>query len=288
MSRVLIENGADLENRNVDGKTPLHTFFNKVVEQVFLYHGDGINVELADNQGMTLLHFVAWSSKSGLKCFKHCMTQTVGMTSVLLRDSENRSVLHFAAQRGNAPVLQYILGLTSQAVVTFTDKSGRSLLHYAVENKRTAVMDIIHAHGGDVHAQDHRGRTVLHHAAQRGNLKAVEKLVELGAVVDVHLKDKEGKSPALLASQRGFTTLARYLEEQQRKIAQKHNTEVKTMPLGISIHEQLGQRRLLSLQGFHVAKQKPSVAFLKITFMAFVVTLLWLCVHTSRASNHRL
>jgi hypothetical protein len=48
VSRVLIENGADIMNRSVDGRTSLHTFFNAVVAAVLQRHGDSIDEEVSD------------------------------------------------------------------------------------------------------------------------------------------------------------------------------------------------------------------------------------------------
>jgi ankyrin repeat protein len=277
ISRVLIENGADLENRSIDGRTPLHTFFNKVVKKILLYHGDEINEASADSQGMTLLHFVAWSSKSDSEIFKRCMERTGGATSIWLNDNERRSILHFAAQRGNAAILQCVLSLCQQLDVTHKDQSGRTTLHYAVESKRSAVIDIICAHGGAIRGTDDRGRTVLHHAALRGNLVAVEKLIELGAANDMYSEDKDGKTPTQLASQRGATTVVEYLTELQSRIVRK-NTAKNDPSMDSSIHEGLGPRGSWRLRGRFVPKRKFSGVSVNFAFTLLAATLLWHCV----------
>lgn len=40
ITRILIDNGADISNRNTECKTPLHTFFSPTVDLVLRYHGD--------------------------------------------------------------------------------------------------------------------------------------------------------------------------------------------------------------------------------------------------------
>lgn len=72
--------------------------------------------------------------------------------------------------------------------------------------------------GGNLRSADSRGRTPLHHAARRGNLAAVEKLIELGGAEDVWLEDNDGATPLRLANQRGATCIVKCLEELQTAV----------------------------------------------------------------------
>jgi hypothetical protein len=66
-------------------------------------------------------------------------------------------------------------------------------------------------HGADIQAKDHRGRTVLHHAAWRGNLEATKLVVALGATEDLLAKDADGKTPLQLAAEEDATKAVEFL-----------------------------------------------------------------------------
>ncbi len=84
-------------------------------------------------------------------------------------------------------------------------------MHYATESSRTRALDILSQHGFDIHAVDHGGRSVLHHAALRGNLAAVKRALELGAKSDISALDCRRMTPCELASACGAVDVASYL-----------------------------------------------------------------------------
>ena len=175
ISRILIENGANLCNRNVDGETPLHTHFSSVIEQVLLAHAYLLDYSVRDGRGKTLLHHLAWSSRTSRATFERVSERSGRINNVL--DGEQRSVLHHAAQRGNIAVVDYILACRDSNI-NIKDKSGRTPLHYAIESARSsAVIEILVSNGADFNAKDDRGWTALHLAAQRDKGTAVRALV---------------------------------------------------------------------------------------------------------------
>jgi len=198
--RILLEHGADLGNRDADGKTPLHVFFGPVVGMILLRHRDAVGEELAtcDGAGMTILQYTAWSSKSKPQHLDAYLQRDQAY-SCIARDGAGRSLLHFAAQRGNLELLEYLLGLPISASIEARDAGGQSVLHYAVCSKRTRAIDLLLARGADPHAVDFQGRTMLHCAAKRNNLAAVERALELCGDRGRHALDKDGLTPAELA-----------------------------------------------------------------------------------------
>lgn len=208
---------------NVEGKTPLHTFFNPIVRTIFQYYSDFIEEAARDSDGMTLLHFAAWSSKSCCHLFKRHVERRGGCfaSDIGSKDCSGRTVLHYAAQRGNIRVVEYILGLGDIVDVNLLDCDGRSALSYAAEAKRGEVIDMLHLRGSSVRDPDFRGRTPLHHAARRGNLAAVEKLVSLGSSEDVWLEDHKGATALQLAGPLGVASVMNRLEELQSTTTKK-------------------------------------------------------------------
>ena len=196
VARLLIENGADLANNTVDKKTPLHTFFNDTVEKV-LWRDDWIEDTLPDSQGMSITHFLAWSSKSTPKLFERGVAHD--STDLWSVDGFGRTCLHLAASRGNVDLLGYLLEQASLTEVQRTDNEGRTALHYAVQSKRLKTVDLLLASGGDLHAKDKSSQTVLHCAARWENLEAAKKVVALGDSEVLLSPDKNGNMPSHLA-----------------------------------------------------------------------------------------
>lgn len=198
---LLIQHGADLGNRNTEGKTPLHTFFNPVIASTVMRHPEALTAETlaCDNDGMMVHHYIAWSSKSGPEHLSH-YNLTRQRCLFARADHEGRTALHFACQRGNIAILKYLfLQLEIDTEIRRRDNWGRTAFHYAVQSKRVEAIDLLFSHDADIHAVDSKGRTVLHHAAMRNNLAAVKRVLELGGHCDLFSVDLCGLAPAALA-----------------------------------------------------------------------------------------
>ncbi|RYP42658.1 hypothetical protein DL767_000027 [Monosporascus sp. MG133] len=217
--RILLEHGADLGNRDADGKTPLHVFFSPIVGVILTSHREAVSEEVAicDASGMTILQYAAWSSKSEPQHLDPYLQKGQAYTCIA-RDDTGRTLLHFAAQRGNLALLKYLLRLPTNAGLGARDASGQSVLHYAVHSKRTEAIDLLLAHGADPHAVDLKGRTILHCAARRNNLAAVKRSLEVCGEQGLRACDENGMTPAELAyryksfdaaTQLGFSAPAR-------------------------------------------------------------------------------
>jgi ankyrin repeat protein len=146
--RVLLEHGANLWKRNAEGQTPLHTPPNQVSNQILHCYGSLLDVSACGDDGMPLLHYMAWSSKTSLKIFwRYHKHGDVGLEMV---DVEGTSLLHLAAQRGNVPVIEYLLDLDQDNNTKLRDRRVRTVLHYKVENKRAPqTLAVLVSHGSD-------------------------------------------------------------------------------------------------------------------------------------------
>lgn len=211
--RLLINHGADLANRNIEGKTPLHTFYNPVISTILSYTSQSLDDEVmtSDRYGMTVAHYIAWSSKSRPECLSFRNMQRHQFL-LLERDHHGRSVLHFTCDRGNIAVLRYLLGLVVDIAINCRDDAGRTILHYAVHTKRTEAIKLVVSHGVEIHAVDLKGRTALHYAAMHDNVAAVQQVLELGGHIDLFCTDVDGRTPYELAYRRKAFRVTRYLE----------------------------------------------------------------------------
>lgn len=164
---------------------------------------------------MSLLHYLAWSSKTS----KDTLRKYHQLSNFDLRkvDAEGRSIVHLAAQRGNVPVIEYIIGAAKDFNINHSDSRGRTGLHYGVENKRAHhTISTLVSHGANVRAKDYHQRSVLHHAAKQGNLPAVKALLELGLEDELRVADRFGMTPLKLLSLYNNQDVLIFLAERKR------------------------------------------------------------------------
>ncbi|KAI4165358.1 MAG: hypothetical protein LQ342_001226 [Letrouitia transgressa] len=193
MSRILIENGADLNNRNVDGETPLHTTFSPSMEQILKNYDRLIDYSTLDSGGQTLLHHLACSNQTTGEIFEFINRR--GNYAFTNLDGQGRSVLHLAASRGNVDVVHYIL--TQRSVdVNAQDGSGQTSLHHAVRSRRApSTIELLISNGADHRIQDKTGRTALHSAALLGKEAAVKTLVNVIGANALYVEDHPTEIP---------------------------------------------------------------------------------------------
>ncbi|KAI4192437.1 MAG: hypothetical protein LQ346_004307 [Caloplaca aetnensis] len=230
VSRLLLQSGADLQNKNAEGKTPLHTFYNVAIQQMLRCHSDHLDLSALDHGGMSLLHYLAWSSKTSSDDFLKCHRQSnLGLLNV---NAEGQSVLHFAAQRGNLAIMQYIIQTDGvfKTLGDLQDARGRTALHSAVESKRGAeAVAMLLSRGADIRARDHHGRSALHHAAKLGRLTVVESLVRPlspSMVDELRVADIWGMTPEMVAVSCNAHHIAVFLQEEIAKSVERGEAPV--------------------------------------------------------------
>lgn len=197
ISKLLVQGGADLCSRNIEGKTPFHTFFRDINRELLASYRTAAETSLIDDRGMQLLHYIAWSSKSSVADIKPFLTG-VDLQGYA-KDDEGRSVLFFAAERGNIALLRYILNLPNRPHLEDTDANGLSLMHYAVRSRRVGTIDILSQHGCSFEIVDKNRQTALHHAVKRKNLEATKRLLSFDNSRLLDWKDINGRTPFDLA-----------------------------------------------------------------------------------------
>ena len=210
VTRTLMEKGADMSIRNSEGRTPLHTFFRESNRTLFASYKDTLEVDVQDDQGLVLLHYIAWSSKSKVTDIQHLISADT--SRAFTRDNEGRSLLFFAAERGNLEILEYILSLPQKPGLTDTDSRGMSLMHYAVRSKRVHAINLLYDSGCPARIVDHNQQTALHHAVKRGNLEAVKRLLLLDGDELLAYEDSHGRTPLESARLSNHEAVVAYLE----------------------------------------------------------------------------
>ena len=196
ISRKLLRQGGDICSRSAEGKTPLHTFFRETNRELLACCHDDVESTLTDDQGMHLLHYLAWSSKSQVSDLQPFLTEG---SDVFTRDHRGRSMLFFAAERGNTAILEHFLGSGEQPNWADADCDGLSLMHYAVRSARIQTIDVLHNHGYCALTSDKNMQNALHHAVRRSNLEATKRLLFLYGRTLLDAVDSNGRTPLNLA-----------------------------------------------------------------------------------------
>ncbi|RYN49030.1 hypothetical protein AA0114_g6842 [Alternaria tenuissima] len=264
--RLLLKHGSNLHHQNRQGRTPLHCYYNTTLQETIRYCRDDIDNTTQDYLGMTVAHYAAYSKSSTAEDIAICLKDISNPFAA--RDSDGRTVLHLALQRGNIALIEYILGSPhAKDALLSCDWYGRTPLHFATTSPRTQAIDLVLDSGFDIHATDLYGHTAMHHAASMGNLGAVEKLLERGAMQDLKRRDREGRTPLMAARWRG----RREVEEYLRPLCADED--------GNEVEEALGEKKEIygGTNGWRALRNLASLQMPFVLLLAVLVVLL-VCV----------
>ncbi|CAI6340834.1 unnamed protein product [Periconia digitata] len=216
-AKLLLSKGADPYCQEVGGRTALHTYYNPVSKRILQENYEDLDPWTQDHEGMTFLHFLCWSSRSTMELLQRIELQDnqsyKSKGSCLdLKDSFGRSMLHFAAQRGNIELVQFFLARPNVDMLAKPDWHGKTLLHYATESSRVHTIDLILRAGFDLNARDDSGCTLLHQAAMKDNVAAFKRLLDLGAWHQLTSINRNNESPYQTALSYHSKDLLLYLD----------------------------------------------------------------------------
>jgi len=174
--RLLISQGADVNERNRNGSTPLHVAtWPRHTEVVELLIQKGVEVDAKDRGGYTSLYYAVWHGDN-----------TTARVLVV-----NGADLNYTPE-GEWPPLYYMLWINEKDLVELmVDKGSRApAFHLAAFRGNLAKVKSIYANGMDVNARDQLNWTPLHWAASGGQKDIAEFLIGKGADVKAESKYK--------------------------------------------------------------------------------------------------
>jgi ankyrin repeat protein len=228
--RTLLRKGADLTCLDIERRTPLHNFFNDTTSEFLLNEKDILDPLELDSYGMSILHHAAWSSQSQSEHFSYFLKKRPALYDI--SDYEGKYMLHYASERGNIPLVEYLCSV-SNVGVALPDVTGRMPIHYAARSRRVQVIDILISNGANLNSVGANGWNPIHEAVIRDNVTAIihmRKLLESPIDFMLRATDQQGFTPLALAKKRKAMATLNYLETQchldtQQNHASQHDGE---------------------------------------------------------------
>jgi tankyrase len=228
---MLIRKGAQLNIKNKDFVTPLHTATeNSFYDVMDCLIKSGANVNCIDGLGQTCLHRAARDDdvQAVRLLLSHSIDPSIvslqGYTAVqlakenvlkILKDPPSDSVdleiqLLEASKGGDLAQVKKII-TSNPRIVNCRDIDGRhsTPLHFAAGYNRIALVEFLLQNGADVHASDKGGLVPLHNASSYGHLEVSQFLIKAGA--DVNATDLWKFSPLHEAAAKGKVEIVKLL-----------------------------------------------------------------------------
>ncbi|MGB0892965.1 MAG: ankyrin repeat domain-containing protein [Parashewanella sp.] len=218
--------------RNASGETPIYRAVeanHKALAKLLI--GFNANTELADDNGLTPLHYAT----------KHCPTMIVTLlnngANPLTFDNQGRSPLHQAAANGDFKLMETFLEkvkhiYADEVAKGYLERKSKDGTTLACITARCAlpydqdgieVLKTLKKVNVDLNHSDNQKQTPLMHACRKGNYHLTNWLVEQQVALDS--KDARGMTAVMIAAEQGKIEIVKLL------INAGANVGIKTQPL---------------------------------------------------------
>ncbi|ELR17140.1 BTB/POZ domain containing protein [Acanthamoeba castellanii str. Neff] len=199
VAEVLLQNGASLDKKDDEGRTPL---------MLALIHGHEKVAELILQKGLKQ-GMPSVNDKTNLPPTSVYNTQDYAYSN----PNCGRAALHFAAEfEGGRHLVELLLSPSLAVDVNVTDRFGRTPLHLALAtNHGTEIAKrLLKEPAIDVTLTDEKMRLPLHIACTKGGHEVVSALVDLAPHL-INAKDEHGATPLHRAINNGHDNIALHL-----------------------------------------------------------------------------
>ena len=216
--KYLMSRGCDVYDKGSSGRTVLHNACNKgkleLVQYLVDNHPDMLTIR--DKTGQS--PFILTGFSGSVELVKYLISRGC---DVYDKDSSGRTVLHHACQEGKLELVQYLVDNYSE-MLTIRYKTGISPFLQTGFSGSVELVKYLISRGCDVYDKDSSGRTVLHHACDKGKLELVQYLVDNHPDM-LTIRDKTGQSPFILTGFSGSVELVKYLKSRGCDVYDKGN-----------------------------------------------------------------
>ncbi|XP_069509848.1 serine/threonine-protein phosphatase 6 regulatory ankyrin repeat subunit C isoform X3 [Ambystoma mexicanum] len=201
---LLLSSGADLRRRDKFGRTPLHyAAANGSYQCTVTLVTAGASINETDSRGCAPLHYSAASDtyrraesqpanshesdeemlkesrqKEAFFCLEFLLDNGADPS---LRDKQGYTAVHYAAAYGNRQNLELLLEMSFNCLEDVESTIPVSPLHLAAYNGHCEALKTLAETLVNLDVRDHKGRTALYLATERGFTECVEVLTSHGA-----------------------------------------------------------------------------------------------------------
>ncbi|KAK3094345.1 hypothetical protein FSP39_000627 [Pinctada imbricata] len=128
------------------------------------------------------------------------------------RDVNGDTPMHLACRKGFDEIVTMFVRKVRHGKLDLKNYNGQTCAHVAAEGTHLSILGILSSAGADMNAGDSKsGRTILHYAAESGNMTLASFVLQLPNV-DVNKRNYAGKPPLALARGKGHVDIIRRLE----------------------------------------------------------------------------
>lgn len=166
--------------------------------------------QVRDDRDNNLLHVAA--SRGHAQVLQH-LTSLMGEDGLNERNDEQLTPAGLAVKNGHLECVRWMVSETEAIAELSCTRDFPSLIHYAAQHGQEKVLlwllQFMQEQAISLDEVDPNGNTAVHTAAQHGHLTCIQTLVEYGSNVTV--QNQQGERASQSAEKHGHTSCARYL-----------------------------------------------------------------------------
>ncbi|KAB8303090.1 hypothetical protein EYC80_004543 [Monilinia laxa] len=210
--RLLLEFGADPNNKDDEGYTVLHMAAGRGAKPVVreLLSSKKININEEDKSKATPIYLAAFSGHSDIVSCPVSYGQMRSLTQLLdakaqinAQNDDGDTTLACAVRNGYQDSTKLLLENDADLFMTNTEE--RTSLHIAAysNNNNKEILELLLKYAlptGNTHPRDRDGKTPLHMAAQNSNVEILEVMLKYVSPGDAGIKDNSGKTSLTTAT----------------------------------------------------------------------------------------
>ncbi|KAG9397312.1 Ankyrin repeats (3 copies) [Carpediemonas membranifera] len=204
--RLLIEHGADVNQRNDNGWSPVNSAaYNGHTEALRLVLAAGPTLDHVDATGFTPLMAVCVNN-----LVEHVQLLVDAGADCFIGSADGDNVLHLAANRNHVEIIKVLLDAKPD-LLNMVDNFARTPLFDAAAHGHNDSVRLLLSHGADPDIASFADQTAIMAAAAFGRAESVAMLVGAGA--ELNQQDSDGDTALAIACIKGNAQCVRILVE---------------------------------------------------------------------------
>lgn len=185
IAELLLEKGADVNQKNSFGVTPLHmAAFRGNIDFVKLFLDHDANINSSDKFGQTPLFCAAFAGKKN--SMKLLLSNKADVNAM---DKDGMSLLHNAVRNAKANIVRKLLEMNID--IDAENREGHTALHLAVLRDDETIISLLLANKASPNLKNKMGISPLHDAVNRDKIECVRLLLHGGANLHIRNHKKE-------------------------------------------------------------------------------------------------